>query len=454
MRSPVPRRHFLSTVVTLVIISSTPLRVRTRLAMNFCARAGFARARGILLRRGARSSASSSSSSSSSASSTALYARELSAARDVVRRVSALARQLQFTRVDADVSQKDDPSAISDEDVLANPVTVADFTVQALVLRTLACAFPNDRFIAEESSKQLLAAGGRTVEAVVANCEKFFAEHDGIGGGGGWDDAHGKDVIAAVCSALDLGATGVEGGWSAGGGRTWVLDPIDGTKGFIRGQQYAIALALLNGGKPVLGVLGCPTLPPEDETVRQKNGTHGGEVGSGCLIWAVRGQGAFTMGMGFGGTDAESGAQQPAKGRIRRLRVDPETQLPKIVRCESVEAAHSAHGDSAAAAAALGITAPPVRMDGMGKYAVIARGGAHVLMRLPRPGYVENIWDVAPGAIVVEEAGGKITDLRGRALDFASHGAHLAADVDGLVASNGEPVHSAILRALREVREQ
>ena len=75
-------------------------------------------------------------------------------------------------------------------------------------------------------------------------------------------------------------------------------------------------------------------------------------------------------------------------------------------------------------------------------------------MRLPRPGYVENIWDVAPGSVIVVEAGGKITDLKGRPLDFASHGAQLAADVNGLVVSNGEPVHGKILGALRAVREQ
>ena len=91
-------------------------------------------------------------------------------------------------------------------------------------------------------------------------------------------------------------------------------------------------------------------------------------------------------------------------------------------------------------------------MDGMGKYGVIARGDAHVLMRLPRAGYVEHIWDVAPGAVIVEEAGGKVTDLRGRALDFASHGATLSAEVDGIVVSHGEPTHSAVLDALRDVR--
>jgi len=41
------------------------------------------------------------------------------------------------------------------------------------------------------------------------------------------------------------------------------LDPIDGTKGFLRGEQYAVALGLIDDGEVVLGVLGCPELPIE-----------------------------------------------------------------------------------------------------------------------------------------------------------------------------------------------
>lgn len=47
---------------------------------------------------------------------------------------------------------------------------------------------------------------------------------------------------------------------SVGGpvGKHWVLDPIDGTLGFVRGNQYAVALALIDKGEVVIGVLGCP----------------------------------------------------------------------------------------------------------------------------------------------------------------------------------------------------
>jgi len=44
----------------------------------------------------------------------------------------------------------------------------------------------------------------------------------------------------------------------------WTLDPIDGTKGFLRGDQYAVALDLVEAGEVVAGVLGGPNLPNDD----------------------------------------------------------------------------------------------------------------------------------------------------------------------------------------------
>lgn len=48
-------------------------------------------------------------------------------------------------------------------------------------------------------------------------------------------------------------------------GRFWVLDPVDGTLGFVRGNQYAVALALIEEGQVVIGVLGCPNYPLNKE---------------------------------------------------------------------------------------------------------------------------------------------------------------------------------------------
>ena len=69
-------------------------------------------------------------------------------------------------------------------------------------------------------------------------------------------------------------------------GRHWALDPIDGTKGFLRGGQYAVCLALIVDGIVQLGVVGCPNLPVDHQKPE-------GERGS--LFIAIRGQGAFQV---------------------------------------------------------------------------------------------------------------------------------------------------------------
>ena len=63
----------------------------------------------------------------------------------------------------------------------------------------------------------------------------------------------------------------------------WTLDPIDGTKGFLRGEQYAVCLALVIDARVELGVIGCPNLPSDKDKP---------DGGKGALFIAVRGQGA------------------------------------------------------------------------------------------------------------------------------------------------------------------
>jgi 3'(2'), 5'-bisphosphate nucleotidase len=117
----------------------------------------------------------------------------------------------------------------------------------------------------------------------------------------------------------------------------------------------------------------------------------------------------------------------------------------------SAEDSHTNAGAIDALAARLGIEAEPVRMDSQAKYAVLAAGGGELLFRLLNPGredYKECIWDQAAGAIILEEAGGRITDLKGRPLDF-TRGRKLTANT-GVFASNG-PLHEAGLEAIAEV---
>ena len=124
----------------------------------------------------------------------------------------------------------------------------------------------------------------------------------------------------------------------------------------------------------------------------------------------------------------------------------PDPRDAVVIR--SVESGHTDAEGFKLVVHRLGSTKPPMLMDSQAKYAVLAAGHGDLLLRMlapARPGYKEKIWDHAAGSLIVEEAGGKVTDLRGAALDF-SNGRRLESNV-GVVASNGV-LHEAALEAL------
>jgi 3'(2'), 5'-bisphosphate nucleotidase len=207
------------------------------------------------------------------------------------------------------------------------------------------------------------------------------------------------------------------------------LDPLDGTKGYLRGGQYAVALARIEHGQVTLGVLGCPSLASE-------TGSHSGNLGTVAV--AVRGQGAWCTALDAPDEPRPmqvSDCADPARARLMR----------------SFESGHTNTGQIDAIARALGVQAEPVRMDSQAKYAVLAGGGAELLFRLLSPKaleYKEKIWDQAAGSIILEEAGGRVTDLEGRPLDFTA--GRTLANNTGLLASNNR-LHEPALRAIAEV---
>ncbi len=296
------------------------------------------------------------------------------------------------------------PGVIKKKD--RSPVTVADFGSQALVCRMLKEAFPDDPIIAEEDATTLRQPDQASI------CEQVTRHVQALR-----PDA----APEAVLDWIDYGNAQV---YSE---RFWTLDPIDGTKGFLRGQQYAVALALIVEGHVQVAALACPNLPAQLDAP-------GGEAGS--IYTAIRGRSTLRLALNGGG-EAEAVHVSTLKGTAQaRL-------------CESVESGHSSHSDAAAVAERLGITAAPARLDSQAKYAVVARGDADIYLRLPtRPGYVEKIWDHAAGMLVVTEAGGVVTDVAGTPLEF-SHGP-LLQNNRGVVVSNG-PLHADVLAALHAV---
>jgi HAL2 family 3'(2'),5'-bisphosphate nucleotidase len=121
----------------------------------------------------------------------------------------------------------------------------------------------------------------------------------------------------------------------------------------------------------------------------------------------------------------------------------------RAIFCESFESSHSSHEDAFKVAEQLGTKNPPLRMDSQSKYGVLARGDATIYLRLPtQDTYRETIWDHAAGSIIVQEAGGVVTDIQGKPLDFSA-GRRL--NSLGVIASNG-PFHHRIIKAVQHVR--
>jgi 3'(2'), 5'-bisphosphate nucleotidase/inositol polyphosphate 1-phosphatase len=129
-----------------------------------------------------------------------------------------------------------------------SPVTVADYGAQAVVAWCLLRAFPAAfSMVAEEDSAALMGDANRALrERIAALVTEVVREED-------------PSVTLSVEQVIALIDTGKAAGGAAG--RHWVLDPIDGTRGFVGGRQYAVCLGLIDGGEVVVGVLGCPNMP-------------------------------------------------------------------------------------------------------------------------------------------------------------------------------------------------
>lgn len=324
------------------------------------------------------------------------YDVELKVAIEAVKKACSLCTTVQSSLVSEETMTKKDKS----------PVTVADFGVQAIICHEIKKAFPNDPIVAEEDSDDLQSEEGQILTRRV------------------------YEYASAVLPELkeeEIHSTIDSGDYDGGPeGRFWTLDPIDGTKGFLRGEQYAVALALIENGEVVLGVLGCPNLLENLENP---------EGNKGLIFQAVKSRGSSVQLIDIDNINT-----------IEVSNIDHPTHAPF---CESVESAHSSHSDSEKIAEILGVRAEPIRIDSQCKYAVLARGDASIYLRLPtRKDYTEKIWDHAAGYIIVKEAGGEVTDVSGEDLDF-SQGRTLSKN-KGVVGTNGE-LHDLVISAVVEV---
>jgi len=313
-----------------------------------------------------------------------------------VRKASILVRKIQRELVVPALTKSD-----------KSPVTVADFASQALVAHYLQQSFPTEVLVAEEDASELrLKDSSKLLGQITGFIREFIP----------------NATPETVCEWIDRGALPHRN-------RFWTLDPIDGTKGYLRRDQYAVALALVVDGKIQIGVLGCPNL------VEARRPDFDGQ---GSLIFAVRGQGTWTCPIGN-------------TIPLVRLLVSDRSELVNARLLRSFESGHTNTDQTEQFHQIIHSQVEPVLMDSQAKYSLLAAGEGEILLRLlskEQPDYREKIWDQAAGSIILEEAGGEITDLEGQALDF-SCGRTLNKN-RGILASNGK-LHSAALEALRSI---
>ena len=289
---------------------------------------------------------------------------ELMAGIAMVREASLLSRRIQQELTSVAMIKED-----------RSPVTVADFSVQALIARRLEECFPKDALVGEED-------GG-------------FLQ--------GQDEALQAVVAAFVKPCIPVADQHSVAAWiNRGNGepceRFWVLDPIDGTKGFLRGGQFAVALSLLVDYEVAVGLLGCPNL---HLSCFEK---------PGVVVYASAGNGTWAIPLDGYREAAALHVSATANGTEARMLF-------------SFESSHTNEATISAFMQEMGIVTEPVRIDSQAKQGLLAAGDGEFLLRVPPADgldYKEKIWDQAAGMIVIEEAGGRVTDLDGKPLDFSA----------------------------------
>lgn len=327
----------------------------------------------------------------------------------------------------------------------SSPVTIADYAAQAIVLDNIRTFFPSDSYLAEESSKELLSQiqnenNTKILREIVHAVQSINPCHD----------------VQYVLESIDLGQSYYD---DKGNDRLWCLDPIDGTKGFLRGVehgQYCVALCLIVNGKPEVGILGCPNLHIDKNSDEK-----------GCMFIAKRNEGSYQIPLHLDDdslTNNDEWIQNIKK--IKRLSVtandESEISMHDSIFCIGVEKYSDPSGQCDAMAKIIhgkdaineeGSIIKAIKMDSQAKYGLVARGEAQVYLRLPKLDYVEWIWDHAAGSLMIQEAGGKVTDTHGNELDF-SLGPKLSPNVEGIIGTNGGLFHDAILNAYHTQRNR
>ncbi|KAG6393995.1 hypothetical protein SASPL_144571 [Salvia splendens] len=330
----------------------------------------------------------------------AKYHKHLQAAVDVVERACHLCVQKSLFSSDKSIIEKIDQT----------PVTVADFGVQALISLEMSKLFPSIPLVAEEDSgfvreNNLASAVFAEVTDKSSISDKELSEED-------------------ILKAIDRGG---KDAYLFGPEPTtyWILDPIDGTRGFVKGSEalYVVGLALVVEGEIVLGVMGCPNWKDSDSDVLNTDGAEENVSRSGIIMISHVGYGTWRTRL----WDSPNSNIKMARNWIRCV-VDglhkagearyciPESQtwesLPLSTQYSATTCANNV-GEKQ-------ILLLRACCGSLCKYLMVASGRASTFIARARRKRTIKVWDHAVGVICIHEAGGKVTDWKGSELDFAA----------------------------------
>ena len=265
----------------------------------------------------------------------------------------------------------------------STPVTHADLASQILIVSRIKKHFPDDMIIAEEDQEFI----DETTNTIIKQCFRKV----------GLDDSFNvKKLISFKGNDPN---------------RQWTIDPVDGTEGFSKHLVYAIGVCFMMKNIPKMCVIGVP---------QYKDNFYG----------------IFVAEEGDGAKYSKNGE------KFEPIYVSKQNNLTKVKMC------HSLHYDKpwvVKFAYNLGIN-QLVQIDSMAKLCMVADGSADIYIK-PIDKDHSFSWDFAPGFLLVKEAGGSVTDLKGNDISFTNE--HMICSTPGLIASNGI-IHEQIINRLEK----
>lgn len=267
-------------------------------------------------------------------------------------------------------------------------VTPADYAVQYYLFKTFKKTFPNIPFIGEETLYETDAYKLPLILQIARQLEPTTTTQNLL------------DYLRPSPSPSTL---------------FWLVDPIDGTSGFIKNRFFAIAISLMYEGHPILSVIASPTQDGH----------------SFKIYYAAKNCGTYMF-------DSNTNATSPLQAGV----------VNTNMFCEaSLSARNQRHWITKLLSERLSNKPIPLRADSQYKYAMVAENTVDFFIRIPFASSKAYSWDHAPGAFLIEEAGGIVSDLSGDMLHYNNEDLVLQ-NHPIIVATGNKSLHNEIMQAL------